>query len=1022
MKPIKLAITAFGPFASTQVIDFRPLNDRSFFLIHGPTGAGKTTILDAICFALYGETSGNARKGEQMRSHHAEISILTEVTFDFMLGQEVFRVTRSLKHENSLENKTEILFKPDKAILWKRIEVENDSSEGMVLASKWKKVTERIEGLLGFESTQFRQVILLPQDQFQKLLMATSQAREDLLKTLFQTEKFERIEKALKDEAKHLTDELRNLTEKRNWTLGEAKVTTPNELVEKRKAIVKELSTKHSEVDSLRLSERQASDKYSRGQKDQEKIKEREESEALLNKIVSNQPEFETKRHQLVRAQRAGELVDLEQAMLSQQYEFNKLVEESTNAQKIFERTQIAQLQAVKALSFELKRSEERAIAHREQDRLNALQGQVQELEKARQHLQEVKQKETQAGHERDRLKVERDRKQEELNQLELDLTQIETVTKNLQLAKQAEADAQQIKEKWFKLHDVAVQWKVAGGNESKENENLQQTQINLNLAREKRDILEDAWHIGQAAIFASQLLENTPCPVCGSIDHPQPAKSDRPLPLEIDLKNARANVATLEKQLMNIQDKLSRLHDDTVRLDEARRPLIEFLRDKAHLKQIQIDTDFSAAQSNLQRVEEEARRLSGLKLKVDPYKKSLADAETKFANANRLWQEALNALTSAQAIFSERESKIPPELNDEDKLHFALVSANAIINQLEQAWQDAQSTDTKTKQLLASAEAIAKEKNGQVVEGKQRAEETAEKFMGRLKDAKFLDLEDYHSAKLTLSKINFLDNEIREYEGQLSAASERFKRAVHAAECLPVPDLEELKTEWEDIRVKFEAALEVQQELRTQKGNCDQYIKQFTKIQEDFETNEKLYAVIGKIANVANGTNAYNLTFQRFVLSSLLDDVLSDATQRLKIMSRGRYILQRAQLPLDKRRASGLDLVISDTWTGDSTRPVETLSGGEGFYTSLALALGLAEVVQHYAGGIRLDTIFIDEGFGSLDSDTLDLAIRTLEGLKESGRLVGIISHVESLRERIPARIEVTPGIKGSYVRQVIG
>ena len=144
----------------------------------------------------------------------------------------------------------------------------------------------------------------------------------------------------------------------------------------------------------------------------------------------------------------------------------------------------------------------------------------------------------------------------------------------------------------------------------------------------------------------------------------------------------------------------------------------------------------------------------------------------------------------------------------------------------------------------------------------------------------------------------------------------------------------------------------------------------------KEFDRTEKQYTVIGRIADVANGRNTQNLTFQRFVLSALLDSVLNDATHRLRIMSRGRYILQRAQSPIDKRRSSGLDLVISDTWTGESIRPVETLSGGEGFYTSLALALGLTEVVQHYAGGMRLDTIFVDEGFGSLDADTLDLAI----------------------------------------------
>ncbi len=164
-----------------------------------------------------------------------------------------------------------------------------------------------------------------------------------------------------------------------------------------------------------------------------------------------------------------------------------------------------------------------------------------------------------------------------------------------------------------------------------------------------------------------------------------------------------------------------------------------------------------------------------------------------------------------------------------------------------------------------------------------------------------------------------------------------------------------------------------------------------------------------------------YKLNFQRFVLGALLDDVLVQASRRLQVMSNGRYLLQRRREPLNQRRAAGLDLDVTDTWTGESTRPVETLSGGEGFMASLALALGLADTVQAYTGGIRLDTIFVDEGFGSLDADALDRAIQTLLSLKAGGRLVGIISHVDSLKERVSTRLEVIAGQQGSTAQFVI-
>jgi exonuclease SbcC len=399
-----------------------------------------------------------------------------------------------------------------------------------------------------------------------------------------------------------------------------------------------------------------------------------------------------------------------------------------------------------------------------------------------------------------------------------------------------------------------------------------------------------------------------------------------------------------------------------------------------------------------------------------------LADAETSFLSLETEWQDASKQLTSAQAIFSERERSVPSKLRDKEKLLLASKLAEAKIIQLDQTLKQVQINDENSKQKLVAADVTCKQIFEQASIARQHSEEIRQKFQARIEAAGFLNLEDYRSAKLQPLSISILDKEIREYEGLLSAAREWVDRATRMAESLVKPDINKLQEEDHAARFNVEQTLGTVHQLEAEEKNCKDYIKQTTQVQKEFDRIEKLYGVIGKIADVANGKNAYNLTFQRFVLSALLDDVLNDATQRLNIMSRGRYILQRAKSPLDKRRASGLDLVISDTWTGDSTRPVETLSGGEGFYTSLALALGLAEVVQRYAGGIRLDTIFVDEGFGSLDSDTLDLAIRTLEDLRENGRLVGIISHVESLRERIPTRLEVAATTTGSTVKFIVG
>lgn len=197
-------------------------------------------------------------------------------------------------------------------------------------------------------------------------------------------------------------------------------------------------------------------------------------------------------------------------------------------------------------------------------------------------------------------------------------------------------------------------------------------------------------------------------------------------------------------------------------------------------------------------------------------------------------------------------------------------------------------------------------------------------------------------------------------------------------------------------------------------------WLNELTRVLKEIEDLESRFGVVGRLAEVASGRNAFGVTFQRFVLGALLDDVLIASSQRLRIMSKGRYQLQRMTTRADKRTAGGLDLEVYDTYTG-TARPVATLSGGESFIASLSMALGLADVVQSYAGGVYLETIFVDEGFGSLDPESLDLALRALIDLQQGGRLVGIISHVPELKERIDARLEVVPGRAGSSARFVV-
>jgi exonuclease SbcC len=271
-----------------------------------------------------------------------------------------------------------------------------------------------------------------------------------------------------------------------------------------------------------------------------------------------------------------------------------------------------------------------------------------------------------------------------------------------------------------------------------------------------------------------------------------------------------------------------------------------------------------------------------------------------------------------------------------------------------------------------------------------------------------------YQAALLSDDAIVALDDALRAFDVELARAAEWLARTAQAAQALQAPDLPALLAQRDAAAATLEAAIRERSEVVAARDlllHCQSQLESLASEGRDVETR---YAVLGRLSEVANGNNPRRMTFQRYVLATLLDEVLEAASLRLLRMSRGRYALQRVREQGDQRMAGGLDLEVFDHDTG-SARPANTLSGGEGFLASLSLALGLADVVQSRAGGIQLDTLFVDEGFGTLDPESLDFAIRTLLDLQQAGRLVGIISHVSELRERIDVRLEVRPGAGGS-------
>jgi DNA repair protein SbcC/Rad50 len=774
MRPLKLSMTAFGPYANKQDIDFRLLNDKSFFLIHGPTGAGKTTILDAICFALYGESSGNTRTSEHMRSHHSKISTATEVSFDFMLGQEIYRVTRSLKRGPNQYGNSEVTYKTDKAGLWQRTDIKNDQELGTLLASKWTKVTEAIETLFGFESKQFRQVILLPQDQFQKLLMASSQAREDLFKVLFQTEQFEAVENALKEEAKYIMDELSDLRSKRKFILDMAQVSKPDELAEKQKKLELELQNIDSEIQLLRFKEQEVSQSLEQGKDNQRKIDERDQAKARLETTTLKKAELDVKRKYLTRAQRAAELIDLEKVAEQQLDDANRLRQQQKETETTLATVQAVQQEASVALTYEMQRGQERIAAYHDRDYLESLMGQVQELEDSRAKLiVEIEQVE-QVTDKLHRAEARRDKLQNDLEQLEQSLRTREIVTGFMISAQQSEIDTRLAYERWYKLDEIRDQWEQAQGKEAEVQKYYQQIENDLHLALESRNELEKAWHSSQASVLASGLIDGEPCPVCGSINHPKSAISNEIKITEAELQKAREVVADLESQKQAVQSEWLLLHENTVRLDADRISQAQLLGTKANLKSHQINDELKKVQDALQKAQNEDKQLNMLQQQLQPLKEQLKQTQSEFDAWHNELQHALHQKATVQAVFSERERNIPPELSDQQIVTRALKDARDKVVQLDQAIAQAQKVEQQANEDVVRLEATLKQITEQAVLSEQRAEALNKQFLERISNADFQNIQDYVDSKLNAAEIALLDQDIRDFDALLQSAQER--------------------------------------------------------------------------------------------------------------------------------------------------------------------------------------------------------------------------------------------------------
>ncbi|HGY9611144.1 AAA family ATPase [Vibrio harveyi] len=1008
MKPIKLTMQAFGPFAQTETIEFDKLGANPLFLINGPTGSGKTSILDAICFALYGETTGNERQGIQMRCDMAAPTLLTEVTLEFSLHGKSYRVIRSPEQEAPKARGEGMTVRKHTAALYEITDEEK------LITSKTTQVKTEVTNIIGLNETQFRQVMVLPQGKFRELLLATSKEREEIFGQLFQTDIYKKIEYALKDKASAISKAKDEFDNQIRGALQVAGVSSEAELTEQREALsVQFESVQKQEQESLAQlnalkTELQKAEALSN------EFKKREQAEIALKQHLEQSDAVSSRQLQLDNAKKASKVElpyvtlqsaskqtqELEQkvAKLSQDLTVANDAVKSKEGALQTAKEQAAQLPKLTEQQYQLEGMKGKLVEKSELEKaINAGLTQKSEFEATLKKYIALKEK----------LTLEAQQGQKSLDQARVDVASIGSVEAEIKQQQRLMQDLQKLtglNQELAKL-DALTPSKQASVDQAKARY--------VELQR-SADTLELSWHNAQAAVLAQRLQAGEMCPVCGSVEHPQPAQFVGEEVTKEQVQRARNTEREGQVALNQLSNQLEQHNIAVGQYKQQIEQLSVELGQAASM-------DLSALQASMQQLNERLQQLSSI---------NLVQLEQSVNELNQRCVTGEGKINDLQNQMAANESTIKVNREQLAKLSASLDAKYSSLEVLEQDIVAIQKQIAELNSALENAQnhlqqAVLAKTNieSQLTTNQQWLNEALDRFSTAKADweqalqaSAFEDEAQFLACKVDEAEMQVWQQEIDAFKQTQIKLEQTLADLSSTLKDLALPDLE-------NLNVKLNSVQQSYVEARNQLDSTRSLFERLEKVRNDIATlhdkNTKLedeYKVFGTLYDVASGKTGSRISLHRFVLGVLLDDVLIQASQRLSLMSKGRYILARKTEGFKGAAGRGLDLVVEDSYTG-KTRDVATLSGGESFMAALALALGLSDVVQSYSGGIRLDTLFIDEGFGSLDPESLDLAIQTLVDLQQTGRMIGVISHVSELKEQMAQRIDVEPSRLGSTV-----
>ena len=1084
MRPLKLTVSAFGPYAGKVVMDLERLGEQGLYLVTGDTGAGKTTIFDAITYALYGEPSGSDRDPSMLRSKYAQPETPTQVELVFSYGGKIYTVRRNPEYERPA--------KKGGGTTIQKADAELVLPDGR-LVTKAREVNREITGIIGLDRSQFSQIAMIAQGDFRKLLQADTKSRQEIFREIFKTRYYMVFQEKMKSEAGGLQrdceaarasvqqyiggvvcqedDLLRPKVLKAQ--AGELPLQETVELIQRLIDQDQAEETRRQEaLDRLDGALKEASallGKAQEAQKVGEKLEQAQrEREELLPQVEMARNALQAEQERMPRQEAIGkELAALEtelpryQELSRQEDDLAALVESIAALEENCgrqEEARTAQAQSLEAWRQELDAlasvdaDRERLLREREQAEsrkaaLTALNTQVEQWQTCLQRLGEGQRQREKLEQQKTELSARLAEEKEVLKAAQESFLATAGLSGEKQELLHHQERARERQQALSRLltgldeYD-AEESALQAARRIYEQVRAQSEQMEETYRRKNRAFLDE-----QAGVLAQSLTEGQPCPVCGALHHPAPAQLSGGASTEAELEEAKAaweaaqqaaqeasmaagtqRAALKEREKQLIQAMAD--HIDSPTLDTAREQLTacqeDVLGDLTRLHQALMDLEAQLVhraelEQEIAHREEVLTELEGQAAKLQEtinlaevdqsalcgQQRQLEDALCRDLSAhleNCPLEAAPTAITQAlteimgkTALLAEREQALADKLRRKQELGQQIPVAEQELRRLEE-------TAAKVREELAGARSRQKEMAGQIQARRDKLpfpnEESAREKITVLR-------EEHQSLTHALALAQETASERQKELAAADAAMEELRRLLESAQTV---DVEALQQQSQDLARQRTEESEAQKAVHTRLVTNQTALNHIRERAADLEKLEERYRWMRALSNTVNGnlTGKEKIALETYIQMTFFDRILQRANLRLLVMSGGQYELKRRKEAENNRSQSGLELDVIDHYNG-SERSVKSLSGGESFKASLSLALGLSDEVQSAAGGIRLDTMFVDEGFGSLDEESLAQAIRALTGLTEGNRLVGIISHVSELKEKIEKQIIVT-------------